>query len=121
MPAPDFHAMAAREAEHLPPDWTPGIYRTCGTIGFELIGAVPIGYFSRGIRKGKPKFPPLREMLRVYVSREQLEKTKATWRQETGLCIRCGGDGQEIAMINSSGTTFRPCGICHGSGKGVAI
>ena len=111
--------MAAREAESLPPDWTPRIYRTCGGIGFELIGAVPIGYVSRGIRRGRPKFPPLRDMQRVYVSHEQLEKTKAAWQQETGLCVRCGGDGQEIARIDSLGTTYRPCTICGGSGQAV--
>jgi hypothetical protein len=116
----DFFAMAARAAYSLSPKWQPRIYRRCGLIGVELIGVEPIGTYRHGPRKGQPKLPPEREWRKVFVTREQIEQAKATWQQETGLCARCGGDGQLIAGIYSTHTTYRPCDACNGTGQAVA-
>jgi hypothetical protein len=120
MPSPNFYAMAARLAACLPPEWQPRHYQSCGPIGVELVGAEPIGTYKHGPRKGQPKFPPEREWRSVFVSKEQIEQTKAAWQQETGLCARCGGDGQIIAGIYSTHTTYRACDVCNGTGRAVA-
>jgi len=121
MPAPDFYAMAARAAYSLPPEWQPRKYRSCGPIGIELIGAEPIGTYRSGRYKGRPKFPPEQQMRQVFVSREQIEQAKDDWQQATGLCTRCGGDGQMVTRIDSSGPIgHKPCDACSGTGRAVA-
>jgi hypothetical protein len=122
MPAPDFYAMAARAAYSLPPEWQPLTYRSCGPIGVELLGAEPIGTYRSGRYKGQPKFPPLQQMRQVFVTREQIEQAATAWQQATGLCTRCGGDGQVVTRIDRSGDVgHKACDACSGSGTGQAV
>ncbi len=121
MPAPDFYALAARTAYSLPPEWQPLTYRSCGPIGVELLGAEPIGTYRSGRYKGQPKFPPLQQMRQVFVTREQIEQAATAWQQETGLCTRCGGDGQVVTRIDRSGDVgHKACDACSGTGQAVA-
>lgn len=122
MSAPDFHAMAARRVHGLPDGWLPRIYRSLGdaraTIGFSLTGGVPLGVVTRGPRKGRPKFPPLRQLQEVIITYGDVKATREEWVAATGLCPQCGGDGQTVWRVSTtSGTEYRPCRACRATGK----
>ena len=115
MSAPDIHAITARRVHSLPDDWQPRIYGCLERgLGFYLEGAVPIGNYSKGPRKGQPKFPAKRELQQVVITSEEVQETRDQWERETGLCHRCGGSGEVVAIVSRNG---RPCRECGGTGK----
>jgi DnaJ-class molecular chaperone len=60
-------------------------------------------------------------MRQVFVSQEQIRQARTAWQQATGLCARCGGDGQVVTRIDSSGSLgHKPCDACGGTGRAVA-
>ena len=122
MTAPDIHAIAARRVHNLPDDWTPRIYGCLDrSLGFYLRGAVPIGTYSRGPRKGRPKFPPLGKLERFVITAEEVQRTRIEWENETGLCSHCGGSGQQVASTGINGTTYRECVACDGTGRALHL
>jgi len=122
MTAPDIHAIAARRVHNLPDEWKPQIYGCLDRdLGFYLRGAVPIGTYSRGPRKGKPKFPPLSQLLRVVITAEEVRQTRIEWEDETGLCSYCGGSGQQVKSVGIDGTTYCECGSCKGTGQALHV
>ena len=122
MTAPDIHAIAARRVHNLPDDWTPRIYGCLDrNLGFYLRGAVPIGTYSRGPRKGRPKFPPLGKLERVVITAEEVQRTRIKWENETGLCSHCGGSGQQVKSTGINGTTYRECVACDGTGRALHL
>ena len=123
MNPPDIHAIAARKVHNLPDEWEPRIYGCLDrNLGFYLRGAVPIGTYSRGPRKGRPKWPPLGQLQRVVITADEVLQTRIQWENETGLCSHCGGSGQQVKSININGTTtYRECGSCEGTGKALHV
>lgn len=123
MTAPDIHAITARRVHNLPDDWQPRIYGCLDRdLGFYLRGAVPIGTYSRGPRKGHPKFPPLGQLQRVVITTDEVRQERIRWEHETGLCVRCGGAGETVRSISiQNGTTYRQCNECEGSGKALHL
>jgi hypothetical protein len=115
--APDFLAIAARRVCGLPAEWQPRIYRSLDSVGFELIGAEPIGTYTRGPKKGKPKFPPRKEMRSVFVTHDHIRQARHSWERETGLCSHCGGSGQLPSIISIHGNTYKPCHWCNATGR----
>jgi hypothetical protein len=120
--APDIHAIAARRVHGLPADWQPRIYGCLDRdLGFYLRGAVPIGTYSRGPRKGRPKWPPLGQLERVVITADEVKQARICWENETGLCSHCGGSGQQVKSTGINGTTYRECGACSGTGKALHL
>jgi hypothetical protein len=120
--APDIHAIAARHVHGLPHNWQPRIYsaRTLDRcLGYELRGSVPIGTYSRGPRKGRPKWPRLAELQRVVITMDEVRQARIRWENETGLCSYCGGSGQQVKSTGISGTTYRECISCDGTGRAL--
>ena len=119
MTAPDIYAIAARKVHNLPASWQPVIYGCLDRgLGFYLIGAVPIGTFSRGPRKGQPKFPPKNKLQQVVISADEKKQAQIEWEIETGFCSHCGGSGKQVKSISiKEGTTYRDCVACNGTGK----
>jgi hypothetical protein len=114
---PDLHVLTARRVHRLPPEWRAGVYRSLHPLGFELIGAEPIGTISRGPRKGRLKFPPRNQWRAVVISHEQVAKTRRQWEAETGLCSHCGGSGQQVQRVSiTEGVSYRTCTACGGTG-----
>lgn len=122
MSAPDIHVIAARKVHNLPDDWQPRIYGCLDhCLGFYLRGAVPIGTYSRGPRKGQPKWPPLGQLQRVVITADQVKQARIWWENETGLCSHCGGSGQQVASVGTNGTTYRSCIHCNGTGTALHL
>jgi hypothetical protein len=122
MTAPDIHTLAARRVHGLPDDWRPKIYEALDRgLGFALRGAVPIGSYSRGPRKGRPKWPRLAELQRVVITADEMRQARIWWENETGLCSYCGGSGQQVKSIGISGTTYSQCISCDGTGKALHL
>jgi len=122
MTAPDIHTLAARRVHGLPDDWLPRIYSALDRgLGFELRGSVPIGTYSRGPRKGRPKWPRLAGLQRVVITADEVRQARIWWENETGLCSYCGGSGHQVKSIGISGTTYRQCISCDGTGKALHL
>ena len=122
MTSPDIMALAARKVHGLPDDWKPQIYETLDRgMGFALRGAVPIGTYSRGPRKGRPKWPPRGQLQRVAITADEVRRQRIQWEIETGLCSYCGGSGQQVKSIGINGTTYRECSVCGGTGEALHL
>ena len=120
-----MHAIAARRVHGLPDEWEPRIYKVLGdcrqTLGYSLTGAVPVGAISRGPRKGRPKWPPRWSWWEVIITPADLAAATAEWVAATGLCPRCGGEGRTVRSVSiTSGTEYRTCQACGGTGKAPA-
>lgn len=88
--------------------------------GSVLRGCVPSGIYTRGPRKGQPKFrPPTPGTERmVVVIRDELNTAAARYENATVKCWDCKGEGKEIASISiRTGTTYRTCQRCKGTGS----
>jgi hypothetical protein len=106
----------------LPADWQPRIYGCLDRgLGFYLRGAVPIGTYSRGPRKGKPKWPPLGQLDLVVITADEVKQARIQWENETGLCSHCGGSGQQVKSTGINGTTYRECVACDGTGTALHL
>jgi len=77
-------------------------------------GAIPIGTFRSGPRKGCSKFPPLKDCDTVIISSQDIEIAKAEYRKETGNCPECEGSGKVICGWGKDGTRYRECKCVKG-------
>lgn len=79
-------------------------------------GCVVTRYATKGKRKGLPIYDGPRRKVAVTLSEEKAEK--ARHEAETGNCGECWGDGKELAgWDHITGTEWRDCRKCAGSGK----
>jgi len=84
----------------------------------EMQGAVPIGEYKSGPRKGRPKWPKESECQTIWLKDSEMDEVAAEWESETGKCHKCDGSGQEFwAWSAKDGTKTRTCKRCEGSGK----
>lgn len=86
----------------------------------KLTGAVaPL--FTRGPRKGEPNFKKSDPATRreVFLPVEEHKAWVEEWEKKTGLCSHCQGKGQRPAGWSAeTGSWFKSCGACGGSGSG---
>jgi len=76
---------------------------------------VQVGVISHGRRKGQPKYSADRKSVVVTIAEEQAEH--ARFEAETGKCGDCKGEGKVLAgWHHVTGTSYRECVACHGSG-----
>jgi hypothetical protein len=88
---------------------------------FVLTGAKPIGVFSRGPRKGKPKFPDKKAYEKVVITTDELNAAYAEYEASTRNCYRCQGKGLEnYGWSAEEGQKYRACKRCNGTGKAVS-
>lgn len=118
---PDLYAVAAQKLHGMPADWLPVRYKIkespYGEF-YEITGAVPLRYLSKGKNKGKPVWPPGKNCQVFTFTPEQIKKVTAEWEAENNYCSHCGGDGQEFAgWSKADGTIYRICRRCNGTGK----
>ena len=82
-------------------------------------GAVPVGIYKRGPRKGRKKWP--KQLQTVWIEWSVMQQIANRWETETGLCHKCEGSALETYGWSSrDGEKTRPCKRCSGTGKAVA-
>jgi len=87
------------------------------TLYIELEGACcPL--LMSGKHKGRPNYRKMDKASRTIftVLMTEIEQIEFDYEQETGKCRRCQGSKQELASCGVSGTTYRTCGRCKGTG-----
>jgi DnaJ-class molecular chaperone len=63
----------------------------------------------------------LAELQRVVITVDEVRQTRIRWENETGMCSHCGGSGQQVKSTGISGTTYRECISCDGTGKALHL
>lgn len=95
-------------------------YRWQSVEGGSIVhGCVPSGVYSRGPRKGEPKFRPAMPGTErtVIVTDADLDKIAAAYENDNGKCWHCKGTGKTIARLHvTEGATYRDCSRCRGAG-----
>lgn len=115
----DFFEVIARRKLNAPPEWKWCRLEWIEPDAMLVTGGVPRIYV-RGPRKGQPKWGG--------VTREQCVVTEAERRAEwasyeasTGLCYNCCGEARTLyRWSKDSGTEYRECRRCTGTGKAPA-
>ena len=81
-------------------------------------GAVPLGVRKNGL----PKWPPVKDCQKVYVTMQQRDEVARAYEASTGRCVECGGDGFVFnGWHYEKGFKYRDCTKCGATGKaGVA-
>lgn len=90
-----------------------------GTV--KLTGAVVIGVWASGKRKGRKRYATGTERIALITDAEWLAE-RARFEREEGKCAQCGGDGRDVAgWHHETGTKWRVCRACNGSGKPASV
>jgi hypothetical protein len=113
----------AREFMGLPKEWTAygwECYPTAGrkeTTAYLVTGAC----FQGKTTEGKPDIRIAEvegTVATVALPKAVHKRWLADRETRTGKCSGCDGSGREVALWSSStGTTYRPCSDCGGTGK----
>jgi hypothetical protein len=81
----------------------------------KVVGAVPVGTYRSGKRKGRPKWPKDGETL--WIKRDDFTAMQAAWESETGKCAGCCGAGGTIKRASIDGAEYQECRVCCGTGE----
>lgn len=88
--------------------------------GWLLTGCKPDGVYSRGKRKGEPRYshPEPGTIKRVIVTDEELRKEAIAYEKLTGKCWNCKGSGKTFKSWSShEGVSYQVCDKCQGCGQ----
>jgi hypothetical protein len=84
--------------------------------GHIVTGAIPIGTYRSGPRKGRPKYPKDSQI--VVVTTEELNAKAKEYEKETGNCWECKGTGLVfVGWSKAEGSKRNTCPRCSGVGK----
>ena len=87
-----------------------------GTDSVKLTGCVVTRTITRGPRKGQPSYD--KPHVVAVVTEAERTQERERWEAETGHCGECLGSGQVMKRWNHiTGTEYRPCTPCGGSGR----
>lgn len=87
--------------------------------GSVVEGEMPVGFISRGPRKGCPKFGPLMKPTKrtVVVSDAEMLAHALNYERETGVCWDCKGTKQNtVGWSKDEGIKYSPCRRCSATG-----
>lgn len=120
----DLDSLMIQRMFNMPPGW-----RVCGIkaldrnrpgLGFVYEGAVPLGEYTKGPKKGRTKWPSKKDCQTFTILRVEIDVFYASWEQETGICSRCLGKGRLPFRIPARDDgDYRTCKRCGGTGKAV--
>lgn len=112
-----LYALCVQRKYGVSPEW-----RVCGarfldgevkTFSFE--GAVPIGVYQHGPRKGMEKWPLAKDCQTFTVTKAELEDFYNKWECETGICHECMGKSK------TKNEDYRVCTRCDGTGEALVV
>ena len=81
-----------------------------------LTGCVCTRVYVRGPRTGRPIEYDGKAVSAV-VTGAELKAERARYTHETGRCSDCLGTARTLASAGTTGTTYRPCVTCKGTGQ----
>lgn len=116
----DLFQLAAERIHKVPTGWKWAVLDSHGKPeGFiEVWGAVPVGVYSRGPRKGRPKFPPQTQWTRIWVQKSELDRVATEWEHENCSCHKCEGQGlMRVGWSKEHGEKLATCRLCGGDGR----
>lgn len=90
----------------------------------QVEGCIPEGVYSRGPRKGQPRYRhPNAVGTRCIVtwSRVEIDRNADAWERATGRCRACVGTGQIYWRRVDDHIEHRPCPRCAGTGDAPII
>lgn len=114
------------------PHWLRALYRKVGIPGWEAYiwervgntydvictGCVPNGVYSKGPRKGRPRYKDGTQDGKYVLTSAEVEAERIRWESETGKCGECYGRGEVLAGWNKDeGKRYRPCPKCNRAEK----
>jgi len=86
------------------------------TGGYLVVGAIPVGFVSRGPRKGKPKWKG--EGDKVVLSNVEVQVEEEHYVRTTGNCPECFGTKEQFASWSvKEGLKTSPCQACGATGR----
>ena len=97
--------------------WEPWYYERLGG-GVVIKGGIP-RLITRGPRKGEKTWDTQNSQT-VVVSSEDIDREFHRFEAETGKCGECMGEGKTVASAGVSGTTYRECKVCKGTGNAAS-
>jgi hypothetical protein len=81
-------------------------------------GAIPIGQYKSGKRKGHPKWPKDDQLQTLWMKKTDMDAMALQWEVEQQKCHKCEGSGEVVVSSHVvHGKTFGKCKRCKGSGK----
>jgi hypothetical protein len=82
----------------------------------KLTGCVSSGVKTKGKHKGRPRYDGARR--EAYITDAEATLEFQRYEREEGKCGECMGSGKTFASWHYlTGTTYRDCRKCHGSGQ----
>jgi len=112
-----IESVARRKLAPLPEGWEPWKYERVGPDATMVTGSVP-RILTRGKNKGQKRWPKPGQA--VVVTDAERDAEFARYEAETGVCGKCFGRGEESAGWHyKTGTKYRTCRRCKGSGGAV--
>ena len=82
-------------------------------------GCVPDGVYSKGSRKGEPRFSkPIKGTRKtIIITDRELQDFAASYELSEGVCFECKGTGEVFKRWHHiDGTTNQQCKRCNGTG-----
>jgi hypothetical protein len=91
-------------------------------VHFLIEGAVPVGVWASGERKGRPRWPKREACDRVVVTGAEVDAEVLAVEAETGKCHPCVGTGRERYGFKTDAdgkhvTLVRGCARCNATGR----
>ena len=110
-----FVEVVARKKLGASSAWLMHGWEAVGKNDLIVSGGVPVGTYTRGPRKGRPKWVGKSDKVVVTAAEQHAEK--AAFEQETGNCAECQGTKETWAGWNcETGNRYRPCAKCAATG-----
>lgn len=99
-----------------PADFKFYAWRVVGPDAVQLTGCVTTQVYSKGPRKGRPKYEGTPQV--VVVTDAEMAAERARMEREDGICGLCAGDGRLFSSWDHiTGTKYKPCERCASTGK----
>lgn len=106
---------AARRQLAAPENWHAYAYEVIGENHYLVTGEITTKVYTRGKRKGRPKF--LGHGTKVVLTREDVEAESRRYALSTGKCPECFGTKEVFqGWSREEGTKTRPCEKCEATG-----
>lgn len=115
MEKPDFWNMAVKRKHGVSAEW-----KWCKLNSADMpedfvqvTGAVPVGLISRGLRKGRSKWP--KQLQTFCIRMADVEFEMRQFELASGKCAKCLGEGVEpFSWSRTDGAKYRQCRRCEG-------